>query len=325
MEAQMRTVITCCCISGALFLHIDSARLVQAEQLAATWHVDDDAPNDPGPGNLAISDPLEDGSSAHPFDSIQEAIDVASNGDSISVLAGTYYERINYGGKALGVVGAGSATTIIDGEGIGTVVRCVSGEGLGTVLQGVTITGGNAFEGGGMFNIDSIPQIIDCTFTGNYACYGGAIYNRNSDAVITDCVFTTNSGCHGAGIWNDGNSQTVVAECKFKENTASVWGGGIVSAGKPTNMTLQASMLCANVPDQIYEGNYTDDGGNSLSNDCCPADLDDSGDVAVDDLLVVIAFWGNPGAFEGIADINDDLLVNVDDLLLIINSWGQCP
>ncbi len=27
-----------------------------------TWHVDDNSPGDPGPGNPAISDPAEDGS-----------------------------------------------------------------------------------------------------------------------------------------------------------------------------------------------------------------------------------------------------------------------
>ena len=26
-----------------------------------TWYVDDNAPNDPGPGDVSISDPLEDG------------------------------------------------------------------------------------------------------------------------------------------------------------------------------------------------------------------------------------------------------------------------
>ena len=36
--------------------------------------VDDDGPNDPAPFDASISDPLEDGSAAHPFDEINEAI-----------------------------------------------------------------------------------------------------------------------------------------------------------------------------------------------------------------------------------------------------------
>ncbi len=34
-------------------------------------YIDDDAPNDPGPGEAAVSDPNEDGSTEHPFDTIQ--------------------------------------------------------------------------------------------------------------------------------------------------------------------------------------------------------------------------------------------------------------
>ncbi len=62
------------------------------------WYVDDDAPADPGPNNPAISDPSEDGSSQHPFDTIQEAIDVAVDTEIIIVLEGTYYENISSDG-----------------------------------------------------------------------------------------------------------------------------------------------------------------------------------------------------------------------------------
>src|SRR4030095_16004904 len=54
------------------------------------WHVDDDASHDPGPGDPTVSDPLEDGSIGHPFDSLREAVDVASTGDEIVVEDGMY-------------------------------------------------------------------------------------------------------------------------------------------------------------------------------------------------------------------------------------------
>ncbi len=54
----------------------------------------------------------------------------------------------------------------------------------------------------------------------------------------------------------------------------------------------------------------------------CPADIDGSGHVGVDDLLLVINQWG---ACTGcVADINGDGQVGVDDLLLIISDWGSC-
>ncbi|MBU0719412.1 MAG: hypothetical protein KJ749_14285, partial [Planctomycetes bacterium] len=67
---------------------VDYSRLVIT--LAPELYVDDDAPNDPCPGSLGCSDPLEDGSPEHPFDDIQEAINAASHGDRIVVLAGVY-------------------------------------------------------------------------------------------------------------------------------------------------------------------------------------------------------------------------------------------
>lgn len=65
----------------------------------------------------------------------------------------------------------------------------------------------------------------------------------------------------------------------------------------------------------------------------CPADIDHSGGVGVDDLLAVINSWGPcppPNPNNCPADIapagsggNDT--VNVDDLLAVINAWGPCP
>jgi hypothetical protein len=41
---------------------------------AATLYVDDDTSNDPCPGDPSASYSVEDGSSQHPFDAIQEAV-----------------------------------------------------------------------------------------------------------------------------------------------------------------------------------------------------------------------------------------------------------
>ena len=54
----------------------------------------------------------------------------------------------------------------------------------------------------------------------------------------------------------------------------------------------------------------------------CPGDIDGSGNVGVDDLLLVINQWGSCSSC--IADINGDGQVGVDDLLFIISDWGSC-
>ena len=76
-------------ILTSLFSPLSMAFLASAPALAQI-HVDDDAPNDPGPNDPTISDPLEDGSSAHPYDSIQEAIDAIVFASDILVEPGRY-------------------------------------------------------------------------------------------------------------------------------------------------------------------------------------------------------------------------------------------
>jgi hypothetical protein len=53
----------------------------------------------------------------------------------------------------------------------------------------------------------------------------------------------------------------------------------------------------------------------------CPADVDGSGTVDVDDLLALIAGWG--GSDQAL-DINGSGTVDVDDLLILIGAWGPC-
>ncbi len=125
-------------------------------------YVDDDAPDDPSPGSPAASDPLENGTEEHPFDTIQEAIDVARDGDTIIIATGVYLEGINFAGKAVTVMStdpndaAVVAATIVSNN--GTVVSFAKGEGPDSVLSGLTITG----SGVGIYLYGAFPTIVNC-------------------------------------------------------------------------------------------------------------------------------------------------------------------
>ncbi|MCZ6851762.1 MAG: hypothetical protein O7F17_08990, partial [Planctomycetota bacterium] len=132
---------------------------------------------------------------------IQAGIDAAVNGDEVVVAPRTYFEAIDFLGKAITVRSSdGPKATTIDATGLKTtVVRCVNFEGRDTLLQGFTITGGNADgafpdgAGGGMLNFSSSPTVTNCTFSGNNAALGGGMEIFRSSPTVTNCMFSGNN------------------------------------------------------------------------------------------------------------------------------------
>jgi hypothetical protein len=192
-----------------------------------------------------------------PGQSIQAAIDDANDGDQIEVAAGTYYEAINFNGKAVRLYSSGPEVTTIDANGAYHVVQCVSGEDANTILEGFTITGGNASgtdsnsSGGGMYNDQSSPTVTNCIFSVNTAgSSGGGMYNyNNSSPTVTNCTFENNqaqevSTNYGGGGMCNSNSNPVVTYCTFSGNSAGRWGGGMYndsSSPVVTNCTFNGN------------------------------------------------------------------------------------
>ena len=58
----------------------------------------------------------------------------------------------------------------------------------------------------------------------------------------------------------------------------------------------------------------------------CPADLDNSGDVGIKDLLFLLGNWGPcPPKGDCLADFDTSGDVGVKDLLFLLGNWGPCP
>jgi hypothetical protein len=105
--------------------------------------------------------------------------------------------------------------------------------------------------------------------------------------------------------------------------------GGAISVNAAATLTIAASKLCDNVPDNI-EGPWLDAGANLVAATCplptppCPADLDGDGSVEVADLLLVVHGWG-PCPEACVGDVDGDGQVCIDDLMALLAAWGPCP
>ncbi len=189
-------------------------------------------------------------------ESIQAAIDSASTtGDEIIVHPGTYYEAIDFLGKAINLHSSdGADVTVIDANGLSTsVVTCATGEGSDTILEGFTITGGNGTyyweeywgggmrnagaspavnncifidntgNGAGMLNYPGNPTVTNCSFIDNYADSG--MYNVGSSPVVINCTFINNSGYEASGGMYNWASSPIVLGCTFTDNQGEIGGG----------------------------------------------------------------------------------------------------
>ena len=73
----------------------------------------------------------------------------------------------------------------------------------------------------------------------------------------------------------------------------------------------------------VDSGSSNDTNGNGIPDDCeCLADIDESGSVDINDLLLVISQWD---LANGSGDMNSDGIVDTNDLLFVLSSWGPCP
>jgi predicted outer membrane repeat protein len=108
--------------------------------------------------------------------------------------------------------------------------------GPNIVLDGFTITGGNADgqypdwelgAGGGMYNDNSSPTVLNCTFTENSARgNGGGVDNFGSWPTLINCTFSRNFSSWGGGLAN-GDSRPTLIDCTFIANVSSNKGGAM--------------------------------------------------------------------------------------------------
>jgi hypothetical protein len=173
--------------------------------------------------------------------SIQNAIVAANNGDTIRVYPGTYFENIDFLGKAITVLAvAGPTQTTIDGRGAGPVVRFTRNEPRAAVLNGFTVKSGfDPFEGGGVQIVGASPTVTNNLITGNRACTGAGVSAASSSALISSNTISDNTqqGCaggSGGGIFVRAAGAVEIRSNVITRNKAETGGGiDLFAAGQP--------------------------------------------------------------------------------------------
>ena len=230
--------------------------------LADTWTVDDDGAAD--------------------FSTIQEALEAATTGDTITVFPGIYTSTSNEAvalipkrpdapnvSKTLTITSSNPddpevvANTIIDGEGInrgfvsnGTQLEYSDSEctECGSKIIGFTIRNCvNTDDGGGITfiadNANDAPNITiqDCVFENNSTeKRGGGIFVDGSPAIIQRCEFLMNSAVNGGGICLPDSGEAIIAGCSFEGNSANYYQVGDSPNGGAIDLRGIGGAVCEN-------------------------------------------------------------------------------
>ena len=164
----------------------------------------------------------------NPGQSIQNAINGATHGDTVIVLPGTYYENIFFNGKNIVLTStdpdssAVVASTIIDGNDSGSVVTFDGSETTSCILAGFKIQNGFVLGGGGIDGNNCYAMIQNNTIAGNEAGFGGGLYA--CDGTIQNNTISGNKALNGGGLYS---CHGTIRNNTISGNSATQSGGGL--------------------------------------------------------------------------------------------------
>ena len=128
------------------------------------------------------------------FTAIQDGINATSDGDTVLVQPGIYYENLHFGGHNTALASLYLTTgdtfyisqTIIDGDSAGTVILFDYGEDRSAMVTGFTIRNGAAGMGAGIFCSSANPTISHNIIMDNFAFETDGGYGGNDVRVFVE-------------------------------------------------------------------------------------------------------------------------------------------
>ena len=172
-------------------------------------------------------------------ETIQDALDLASEGSTVTVCDGTYTEALVISETLTLQSLGGAEVTTIDADSQGAAVAIVST--VDVTISGFTVTGGSGHvlgdltQGGGVYGGSaSTLAIVECVIEGNQADYGGGVILQSAEGAptaaleLTGSTVTGNVAVYGGGIYLDLAAASLDAASVISENEASSSGGGAI-------------------------------------------------------------------------------------------------
>lgn len=263
------------------------------------------------------------------FETIQEAVNEAENGDTVLVEPGEYFENLNIPPRQLFIASRFIFDhdveiideTIIDGGGNGNTVSILNFQDINLILEGFTIRGA---DGSGIFCRSSAPILRNLVVVDNNGDNnGGGISLYHSSAIIENTRIAENSGVLGGGI-NITGSEVMISGCIIEANQAYNGGGILVyqSFGQLTDVILRQNDA------EVVGGGMRIESQSQLSL-LCVAAIDNSAGVSgggievshdSNVLMSVMTICGNTGERGGGGlEIRNESLVTLTNCI----HWGN--
>jgi parallel beta-helix repeat protein len=176
-----------------------------------------------------------DDSGGADYTKIQDAVNASSDGDTVFVYSGTYYENVIVN-SMINLTGEDMDSTVVDGGGSKVVVN-ISANGVN--INGFTITGGgSSYEDGGI----KLDGVQNCYISSNNISsnkWMGVFITMSSYNIISDNLVSHNQM---NGIYLESSSNCNISNNNITEN----WADGIYLYSSSTNNTIWKNILLNN-------------------------------------------------------------------------------
>ncbi|MBO5152182.1 MAG: Ig-like domain-containing protein, partial [Methanobrevibacter sp.] len=200
---------------------------------ASIWYVDAAA----GPGGNGTSKETA-------FQTLEDAVNNATDGDTIMVASGTYSDVHLNIGKYLNFEKYGDGEAIIDGSYI-TGILTVTATTIN--VNGLTFKNGNTADNGGAIYFENgiADSFINATFINNNAqSDGGAIYSFGEIVnSIINSTFIDNTAYDGGAIYFMGGAYNSTINSIFINNNATSGDGGAIVFKGGVNFTVEGEFI----------------------------------------------------------------------------------